>query len=352
MSQRRSHLKSYQAETPANSKAKNQTNIHSIISTRTSRNKQTEYKNSKDTISKQQEINPGVAKKVPLSTKGDLIASRFESEPESSVNKKSTLPGLFGENLFFGASSVMKTLNSYLRTFMVFASKVWTFMCFVFRKQTRAVIQHKAIRYPTANMPSSQISRHRLKLVKRKVLVLDLDETLIHSHHDGVLRQTVKPGTPPDFILKVTIDRHPVRFFVHKRPHVDFFLNIVSKWYELVVFTASMEIYGTAVADKLDTNEGILRRRYYRQHCTLEFGSYTKDLCAICPDLSSVFILDNSPGAYRAYPDNAIPIKSWFNDPSDTALLNLLPVLDALRFVTDVRSVLSRNREAHRNWNR
>ena len=44
----------------------------------------------------------------------------------------------------------------------------------------------------------------------------------------GVLRQTVKPGTPPDFILKVTIDRHPVRFFVHKRPHVDFFLNIVS----------------------------------------------------------------------------------------------------------------------------
>ena len=48
--------------------------------------------------------------------------------------------------------------------------------------------------------------------------------------------------------------------------------------------------------------------------------------------------------------DNAIPIKSWFNDPTDTALLNLLPVLDALRFVSDVRSVLSRNREANRLW--
>ena len=46
-------------------------------------------------------------------------------------------------------------------------------------------------------------------------------------------------------------------------------------------------------------------------------------------------------------PDNAIPIKSWFNDPSDTALLNLLPILDALRFVSDVRSVLSRNRHSH-----
>ncbi|KAA0201702.1 hypothetical protein HAZT_HAZT005073 [Hyalella azteca] len=197
-------------------------------------------------------------------------------------------------------------------------------------------------------------------LVKRKVLVLDLDETLIHSHHDGVLRQMVKPGTPPDFVLKVTIERHPVRFFVHKRPHVDYFLQIlkiediidlmVSQWYELVVFTASMEIYGAAVADKLDAGRGLLQRRYYRQHCTLDYGSYTKDLSAICPDLSSVFILDNSPGAYRAYRDNAIPIKSWFSDPLDTSLLNLLPVLDALRFTADVRSVLSRNLHLHRLW--
>lgn len=58
--------------------------------------------------------------------------------------------------------------------------------------------------------------------------MLDLDETLIHSQHDGILRQTVKPGTPPDFVLRVTIDRHPVRFYVHKRPHVDYFLSVVS----------------------------------------------------------------------------------------------------------------------------
>ena len=63
-----------------------------------------------------------------------------------------------------------------------------------------------------------------------------------------------------------------------------------------------MEIYGTAVADRLDNGRGILRRRYFRQHCTLDYGSYTKDLSAISNDLSSVFILDNSPGAYRAFP--------------------------------------------------
>lgn len=71
------------------------------------------------------------------------------------------------------------------------------------------------------------VSRHRLSMVQRKTLVLDLDETLIHSHHDAMPRNTVKPGTPHDFTVKVTIDRHPVRFFVHKRPHVDFFLDVV-----------------------------------------------------------------------------------------------------------------------------
>lgn len=147
----------------------------------------------------------------------------------------------------------------------------------------------------------------------------------------------------------------------------------MSQWYDLVVFTASMEIYGTAVADRLDNERRMLQRRYFRQHCTLDYGSYTKDLSAISSDLSSIFILDNSPGAYRAYPDNAIPIRSvckcipivssakecdsdtwfsrsWFSDPNDTALLNLLPVLDALRFTSDVRSVLSRNLHLHNNW--
>lgn len=88
-----------------------------------------------------------------------------------------------------------------------------------------------------------------------------------------------------------------------------YFIFQVSKWYELVVFTASMEIYGAAVADRLDAGRGILQRRFYRQHCTPDLGSYTKDLSAICNDLSSVFILDNSPGAYRSYPGKYIIVE-------------------------------------------
>ena len=37
---------------------------------------------------------------------------------------------------------------------------------------------------------------------------------------------------------------------------------------------------------------------------------------------------------------NGIPIEGWINDPHDEALLDLLPVLDSLRFTSDVRRVL------------
>ncbi|XP_029557512.1 CTD nuclear envelope phosphatase 1A isoform X2 [Salmo trutta] len=236
---------------------------------------------------------------------------------------------------------MLKTRHRFLgiHTFVEVTSRIWGFILYILRKYLRTIIQYQTVRYDT--YPLSPVSRNALNAVKRKILVLDLDETLIHSHHDGVVRPKVKPGTPPDFILKVLIDKYPVRFLVYKRPHVDFFLEVVSQWYELVVFTASMEIYGSAVSDKLDRD--FLKRRYYRQHCTLELGSYFKDLSVVHNDLSSVVILDNSPRAYRIHPNNAIPIKSWFSDPSDTALLNLLPMLDALRFTSDVRSVLSRN---------
>lgn len=62
----------------------------------------------------------------------------------------------------------------------------------------------------------------------------------------------------------------------------------------MVVFTASMEIYGAAVADHLDNGRNIFKRRYYRQHCTPDFGSYTKDLSAICNDLNKVRLIPST----------------------------------------------------------
>merc|ERR1712228_692175 len=66
----------------------------------------------------------------------------------------------------------------------------------------------------------------------KKCLVLDLDETLVHS--------SFKPVNNADFIVPVEIDGVVYKVYVLKRPYVDDFLIECAKYYELVVFTASL----------------------------------------------------------------------------------------------------------------
>ena len=43
------------------------------------------------------------------------------------------------------------------------------------------------------------------------------------------------------------------------------FYSKVSQWYELVVYTASTEEYGSKVSDFLDNGRGVLNKRFYRK---------------------------------------------------------------------------------------
>jgi len=109
----------------------------------------------------------------------------------------------------------------------------------------------------------------------------------------------------------------------------------------LVVFTASVQEYADPVIDYLEQERKYFSGRYYRQHCTLRGGSYIKDLTSIEPDLSKVMILDNSPLSYMFHPDNAIPIEGWISDTTDHELQHLIPMLEGLQYVTDVRAFLA-----------
>lgn len=72
----------------------------------------------------------------------------------------------------------------------------------------------------------------------------------------------------------------------------------VCKWYNLVIFTASVQEYADPVIDWLESERKFFSARYYRQHCTFRHGAFIKDLSSVEPDLSKVLILDNSPLSY------------------------------------------------------
>ncbi|KAG6034714.1 hypothetical protein E4U41_006412 [Claviceps citrina] len=182
----------------------------------------------------------------------------------------------------------------------------------------------------------------------QKTLILDLDETLIHSMSKGGGRSSghmveVRLNTASLGMGNATggAVQHPILYWVNKRPSCDEFLRRICKWFNLVIFTASVQEYADPVIDWLEAERKYFSARYYRQHCTYRQGAYIKDLSSVEPDLSKVMILDNSPLSYLFHEDNAIPIQGWINDPTDNDLMHLVPLLEGLQYVHDVRALLA-----------
>jgi len=166
-----------------------------------------------------------------------------------------------------------------------------------------------------------------------KCLVLDLDETLVHS--------SFKPIPDPDFTVDIELDGAIHRVYVRKRPGVDQFLREVGKKFEIVVFTASLAKYADPLLDVLDKDR-VVQFRLFREACVQHYGNYVKDLTHLGRELSHCIIIDNSPFSYMFQPENAIPILTWFSDPHDRQLYDLLPFLDSLLPEPNVVPVLQR----------
>lgn len=139
----------------------------------------------------------------------------------------------------------------------------------------------------------------------KKTLIIDLDETLIHSMAKG---GRMSSGHMVEVRLNSPMSMPAILYFVHERPHCHDFLRKVAKWYNLIVFTASVQEYADPVIDWLERERKYFSGRYYRQHCTFRNGAYIKDLAQVEPDLSRVAILDNSPMSYIFHEGKSCPI--------------------------------------------
>lgn len=187
---------------------------------------------------------------------------------------------------------------------------------------------------PEAILPASALlPPPAAPLVGRKCLVLDLDETLVHS--------SFKYLWNADFVIPVEIEGMWHDVYVVKRPGVDEFLERVAQLYEVVVFTASVAKYGDPLLDHLDANS-VVHHRLFRESCANKNGTYVKELSVLGRPLQSIIIIDNSPAAYSSNPHNAIPVSSWFSDVHDSELMDMLPFLEDLAedAVPDVINIL------------
>ena len=177
----------------------------------------------------------------------------------------------------------------------------------------------------------------------KKTLILDLDETLVHSAFTPFSRKS-------DLMLTINIDGENRLLYVLKRPYVDEFLYELSLIYEIIIFTASISEYANPLLDLLDKKKCI-KYRLFREHCTYDNGIYIKDLKILDRKLNNMIIIDNNPLSYDNKVSNGIPILSWYEDTNDNELLKLIPILKYMsnNDVYDVRNIINKIVDRNRN---
>jgi Dullard-like phosphatase family protein len=151
---------------------------------------------------------------------------------------------------------------------------------------------------------------------KRAVLVLDMDETLIHTFRLKEIEDLCLFGVDVSQILKL------LGYTCMKRPGVEEFLLEMSKHFILIPWTAGTEEYAAPILDWLDPDGSLFKFRLYRQHCVTNDGgkSFVKDLTKLNIPLSRVLILDNYPRSYQSQPENGVPIINFEGDQLDSEL--------------------------------
>ncbi|EAX86029.1 NLI interacting factor-like phosphatase family protein [Trichomonas vaginalis G3] len=182
----------------------------------------------------------------------------------------------------------------------------------------------------TARVPSVVIEE---TITAQKVLVLDLDETLVHC--------SFYPPEYHDLTLPIIIDGVQYDVYVQKRPFLDEFLAQIMPLFYVVVFTASLGPYANPIIDKILPNLPATQR-LFRESCSFSNGMYVKDLDMFNAPIKKIIIVDNNPCSFNRHPANGIFSITWEGDQKDTELMDrILPILKKCVDADDVRKVIA-----------
>jgi CTD small phosphatase-like protein 2 len=196
----------------------------------------------------------------------------------------------------------------------------------------------------------SLLPKQTRQTMRKKTLVLDLDETLVHSSLENEAPQFAEENQLKyNFTFPVHLGDERYDVFVYVRPGAIEFLEAMQEHFEVVIFTASQKMYAEKLLNILDPERRYIRHRLFRDSCVLVEGNYLKDLSIIGRDLKETIIVDNSPQAFAFQLSNGVPIESWFDDQQDKELLKLIPFLKKLSKaqVEDVRPSIVKRYKLH-----
>jgi RNA polymerase II subunit A small phosphatase-like protein len=200
----------------------------------------------------------------------------------------------------------------------------------------------------------------------RLTVVLDMDETLLHSHlaplppvgstsdprsmddHQDPRAAAVKDKKPVDFTFEIGVGKNDTELVKSTlRPGVLEFLHALSAEFEPVLFTSAMEIYASPLLDKIDSDstpkelKPLWRHRIYRPGTVMlgQFG-FVKDISRLGRPMERIVLIDNSWAACVANPDNSIVVPDYLGEKEDRVLARVLEILRIIKDEKDVRPKL------------
>lgn len=167
--------------------------------------------------------------------------------------------------------------------------------------------------------------------VSQSLLILDVDETLIHATNEP---------------LSVPYDFKAGPYFVYKRPHLGAFLDAVSSAFQIAVWSSSTADYLVTICDQIIPPRIELQFTWARDRCVQQYdpewqSSYwVKDLKKVKRlgyNLDRVIFVDDTPKKLERNYGNAVYIESFTGDVEDRELELLAPFLVSLADSDNVR---------------
>lgn len=169
-----------------------------------------------------------------------------------------------------------------------------------------------------------------------KLLILDLDETLIHATENK---------------LEIQEDFQFEQYSVYKRPHLDEFLESISKHFTVGIWSSADDDYVSEIVQNIVPSTIDLKVVWGRSRCSVkrdyDYDQYNfeKRLDKLKKQgfrLEQIIIVDDSPEKTRNNYGNAIYIKEFTGDKTDEELKFLFDYLLTLKSVENIRSVEKR----------